>query len=151
LTALALFAVVFVAASSANLPGLTFEGNDGSLVVDTGGNTDWANAPNRVRGEDIAEPRNDNSFGQGTKEDDAGSPVLTLNKWITAADGGAVTDCLAAKALPCWGAKPADDALDGLDDNQIDLSQAGFAEGAVNGTTVTDPIARRSIGEGRSG
>src|SRR6266581_1792651 len=58
----------------ANLPGSTFEGNDGNLVVNTPGNTDWVNAPNRVRGDDLPSGRTDNSFGQGTKEDD---PAVT--------------------------------------------------------------------------
>jgi len=219
-----------VTSAVANLPGSTFEGNDGNLVVNTPGNTDWTNAPNRVRGDDIADPKADNSFGQGTKEDDAnvtvvtgsippskddfirfyvasesaanlhnylylawertntngsanmdfeinknqqpdlttpgaktlnrtagdllvrfdftqggGTPTLTLNKWLTSADGAVVGDCLSANNLPCWGAKPADDQIDGVNDNQIDLSQAGFAEGAVNGVTVTDPIAGNSL------
>jgi hypothetical protein len=77
LTAFALFAVIFVAASSANLPGSTFEGNDGNLVVNTAGNTDWVNAPNRVRGDDLASGRGDNSFGQGTKEDDPNVTVVS--------------------------------------------------------------------------
>src|SRR6266496_5618848 len=77
ITAFALFAVVFVTASSANLSGSTFEGNDGNLVVNTAGNTDWANAPNRVRGDDLASGRTDNSFGQGTKEDDPAVSVVT--------------------------------------------------------------------------
>ena len=42
--------LLIVAAATANLPGSTFEGNDGNLVVNTAGNTDWANAPDRVRG-----------------------------------------------------------------------------------------------------
>src|SRR6266545_5482450 len=75
--ALAVFAVVFVAASGANLTGSTFEGNDGNLVVTTAGNTDWVNAPNRVRGDDLPSGRTDNSFGQGTKEDDANVTVVT--------------------------------------------------------------------------
>ncbi len=77
LTALAAFAVVFVSGSSANLSGSTFEGNDGNLVVNTPGNTDWVNAPNRVRGDDLASGRTDNSFGQGTKEDDPAVSVVT--------------------------------------------------------------------------
>jgi Prealbumin-like fold domain len=212
LTALALFAVVFVAASSANLAGSNFEGNDGNLVVNTTGNTDWANAPNRVRGDDLASGTTDNSFGGGTKEDDAnvnvvtgsippqksdltrfyvgsefvsnsnflylawertnqlgsanmdfelnqkaqpdltttgaktlvrtagdvlitfdfggsGSPVLGLLKWVTT---GATSQCFSANALPCWG-------------NRVNLSAAGFAEGAVNSVTVTDPIANVSL------
>ena len=61
----------------ANLPGSTFEGADGNLVVNTPGNTDWANAPNRVVGLDQPSGTNDNSFGQGTKEDDPNVKVVT--------------------------------------------------------------------------
>ena len=61
----------------ANLPGSTFEGNDGNLVVNTAGNTDWANAPNRVVGLDQPSGGNDNSFGQGTKEDDPAVKIVT--------------------------------------------------------------------------
>src|SRR6266545_8082022 len=61
----------------ANLPGSTFEGNDGNLLVTTAGNTDWVNAPHRVRGDDLPSGRTDNSFGQGTKEDDANVTVVT--------------------------------------------------------------------------
>src|SRR5262245_53632057 len=61
----------------ANLTGSTFEGNDGNLVVNTPGNTDWENAPNRVRGDDLTSGKTDNSFGQGTKEDDPAVSVVT--------------------------------------------------------------------------
>src|SRR5439155_15417624 len=77
LAALAIFAVVFVTASSANLAGSTFEGNDGNLVVTTAGNTDWDNAPNRVVGIDLPSGSNDNAFGQGTKEDAPSVSVVT--------------------------------------------------------------------------
>jgi hypothetical protein len=72
-------ALIMVAAptAQANLAGSTFEGNDGNLVVNTSGNTDWTNAPNRVRGDDLASGTSDNSFGQGTKEDDANVTVVT--------------------------------------------------------------------------
>jgi Prealbumin-like fold domain len=197
----------------ANLPNSTFEGNDGNLVVNTAGNTDWSNAPDRVRGDDLASGGSDNSFGQGTKEDDpnvsvvtgsippqksdltrfyvasefasnsnflylawersnvlgsanmdfeinqktqpnltttgpktlsrtagdllitfdftngGGNPVLGLLKWVTT---GAASQCFSANKVPCWG-------------NRVDLSAAGFAEGAVNTTTVTDPIANVSL------
>src|SRR5215217_4023835 len=73
----AVFAVFFVAASGANLAGSKFEGNDGNLIVNTTGNTDWENAPARVRGDDLASGTTDNSFGQGTKEDDANVTVVT--------------------------------------------------------------------------
>jgi hypothetical protein len=218
LTAFALFAVIFVAASSANLSGSTFEGNDGNLVVNTAGNTDWVNAPNRVRGDDLASGGSDNSFGGGTKEDDpnvnvvtgsippqksdltrfyvasefasnsnflylawersnvlgsanmdfelnqkaqpdltttgaktlirtagdilitfdfggSGSPVLSLLKWVTS---GATSQCFASNSLPCWG-------------NRVNLSAAGFAEGAVNSVTVSDPIANISLPAGTFG
>src|SRR6266511_1700266 len=63
--------------AQANLPGSTFEGNDGNLVVNTAGNTDWTNAPARVRGDDLPSGASDNSFGQGTKEDDPNVTVVT--------------------------------------------------------------------------
>src|SRR5262245_21144365 len=77
LAAAALLAVVFVAGSSGTVSPSTFEGNDGNLVVDTAGNTDWDNAPNLAVGQDIADPKNDNSFGQGTKENDVDVSVVT--------------------------------------------------------------------------
>src|SRR5512132_488233 len=218
LTAFALFSVIFVAASGANLAGSTFEGTDGNLVVNTAGNTDWVNAPARVRGDDLPSGTSDNSFGQGTKEDDAnvsvvtgsippqksdltrfyvasefasnsnflylawersnvlgsanmdfeinklaqpnltttgpktlnrsagdllitfdfggsGAPVLGLLKWVTS---GATSQCFSGNSLPCWG-------------NRVDLSAAGFAQGAVNDVTVTDPIAGVSLPAGTFG
>jgi hypothetical protein len=77
LTALALFAVIFVAASSAKLSGSTFEGNDGNLVVDTSGGTDWVTAPNRHIGTDLPTGTGDNSFGQGAKEDNVATTVVS--------------------------------------------------------------------------
>jgi hypothetical protein len=77
---IAVLAVVILGvagASSANLSGSTFEGNDGNLTVNTAGNADWVNAPNRVRGDDLASGTSDNSFGQGTKEDDPNVSVVT--------------------------------------------------------------------------
>jgi hypothetical protein len=195
------------------LPGSTFEGDDGNLVVNTAGNTDWSNAPNRVRGDDLPSGTADNSFGQGTKEDDpsvsvvtgsippqksdltrfyvanefaagsnylylawersnvlgsanmdfeinqktqpsltttgpktlnrtagdvlitfdftngGGNPVLSLLKWVTS---GPASQCFSRNSLPCWG-------------NRLNLSAAGFAEGNVNTSTVTDPIAGVSL------
>jgi hypothetical protein len=54
-------------AASANLSGSTFEGNDGNLVVNTSGNTDWANVAGRNTGIDNPSGSTDNAFGQGTK------------------------------------------------------------------------------------
>ena len=205
--------LAMVPMAEANLPGSTFEGNDGNLVVNTAGNTDWANAPARVRGDDLPSGTSDNAFGQGTKEDDpnvsvvtgsippqksdltrfyvaneftggsnflylawersnalgsanmdfeinklaqpnltttgpktlnrsagdllitfdftngGGNPVLGLLKWVTT---GPTSQCFSANSLPCWG-------------NRVNLSTAGFAEGAVNTVTVTDPIANVSL------
>jgi hypothetical protein len=61
--------LVIGGSASANLPGSTFEGNDGNLVVNTAGNTDWINAPNRAIDTDLPTGTTDNSFGQGAKED----------------------------------------------------------------------------------
>ena len=55
----------------------------------------------------------------------SGAPVLGLLKWVTS---GATSQCFSANKLPCWG-------------NRVDLTAAGFAEGAVNSVTVNDPIA----------
>jgi hypothetical protein len=216
--AVAMLLSVSVLPALANLAGSTFEGNDGNLVVNTAGNTDWVNAPNRVRGDDLASGSSDNSFGQGTKEDNSavtvvtgsippqksdltrfyvasefasnsnflylawersnvlgsanmdfeinqaaqpnltttgpktlnrtagdllitfdfggsGAPSLGLLKWVTS---GATSQCFSANALPCWG-------------NRVDLSAAGFADGAVNSTTVSDPIANVSLPAGTFG
>jgi Prealbumin-like fold domain len=90
LVAAVAFAVVFVSASSANLSGSTFEGNDGNLVVNTSGNTDWCTdfpAPTSPSlcsapisalniGVDRPSGSTDNSFGQGTKEDNATVTVV---------------------------------------------------------------------------
>ncbi len=71
------FAIVFVSASSANLSGSSFEGNDGNLVVNTAGNHDWVNAPNLSVGVDKPTGTQDNSFGQGTKENDLNVSVVS--------------------------------------------------------------------------
>jgi hypothetical protein len=76
-TAAALTLLAIPGTSFANLAGSTFEGNDGNLVVTTAGNTDWANAPNRVVGLDQPSGSTDNAFGQGTKEDDPNTTVVT--------------------------------------------------------------------------
>src|SRR6266496_3297163 len=206
--AAAVMVLAMAGPAGADLAGSTFEGNAGNLVVNTPGNTDWVNAPNRVTGVEQFQGTQDNSFGQGSKEDDpivtvvtgsippqksdltrfyvasefasnsnflylawertnvlgsanmdfelnqqaqpdlttegtktlvrtasdilitfdfggSGSPVLGLLKWVTS---GATSQCFASNSLPCWG-------------NRVDLTAAGFAEGAVNSTTVTDSIA----------
>jgi Prealbumin-like fold domain len=76
-TVVALCTLLGTSIAQANLAGSTFEGNDGNMVVNTAGNTDWSNAPNRVRGDDLATGKTDNSFGQGTNEDDPNVTVVT--------------------------------------------------------------------------
>lgn len=76
ITAAAMLTVMFGAGTAnANLPGSTFEGNDGNFVVNTAGNTDWVNAPNLVKGVDLPTGNADNSFGNGTKESDVNVTV----------------------------------------------------------------------------
>src|ERR1044072_5579709 len=67
---------IVAAVAIGKLPGSTFEGNDGNLMVDTAGNTDWVNAPNRTVAFDLESGADDNSFGQGTKEDDPNTSVV---------------------------------------------------------------------------
>lgn len=61
--------------AQANLPGSPFEAHDGNLIVNTAGNTDWANigisCVTPIAGCGLDEPtgQQDDSFGQGTKED----------------------------------------------------------------------------------
>jgi hypothetical protein len=68
--------VVLGNSAGAVLPGSTFEGDDGNFVVNTAGNTDWANAPNRHVGQDAINSQQDNSFGQGTSENDVNVTVI---------------------------------------------------------------------------
>jgi hypothetical protein len=55
------------------LTGSTFAGGDGNLQTSptTFGTTDWQNVSGRNAGIDLASGTGDNSFGQGTKEDNA--------------------------------------------------------------------------------
>jgi hypothetical protein len=75
--AVAAMMLLVASAVLGNLTGSTFEGGDGNLVVTTPGNTDWANAPHRVVGTDLASGSSDNSFGQGTNEDDPNVVTVT--------------------------------------------------------------------------
>src|SRR5947199_6028731 len=59
------------------LTGSPFESADGSLVVNGGtGAQDWANAPALRVGIDLPTGQQDDSFGQGTKEDTAVPTVV---------------------------------------------------------------------------
>ncbi|MGN6405230.1 hypothetical protein [Sinomonas sp.] len=64
-------------AFAALLSGSTFEGDDGNLVVNTAGNTDWANVAGLNTGIDLPSGSSDNSFGQGTKEDNAAVSIVS--------------------------------------------------------------------------
>jgi hypothetical protein len=63
--------------ADANLTGSTFESNDGDLLVTTTGDLDWENAPDLSVGTEQFSGKNDNSFGQGAKEDDPSTTVVT--------------------------------------------------------------------------
>jgi Prealbumin-like fold domain len=65
--------LVFAFGASSTIGLSNFEAVDGNLKVDTVGNLDWANV-NELRQLDATGPT-DNSFGQGTSEDD---PVPTI-------------------------------------------------------------------------
>ena len=65
-----LAAVLGTTTAAANLPGSTFEGGDGNLVVNAPGNTDWENVSGLITGNDLPTGQTDNSFGNGTKEND---------------------------------------------------------------------------------
>jgi uncharacterized repeat protein (TIGR01451 family) len=58
------------------LPGSTFE-IDGNLIVNTPGNLDWANAPQLATATDRPTGQTDNSFGNGTKENDPVPSVVS--------------------------------------------------------------------------
>src|SRR4051794_27192851 len=69
--------VALASPSSANLAGSAFEGNDGNLIVNTTGHTDWANVAGVNSGIDLLSGSSDNSFGQGTKEDNSATTVVS--------------------------------------------------------------------------
>src|SRR2546429_5438256 len=78
-TSLAALAAVafFIVGAGAPIGPSSFEGNDGNLVVNTSGNHDWANAPNLHVGQDLPSGTGDNSFGQGAKEDNVNTTVVS--------------------------------------------------------------------------
>jgi hypothetical protein len=61
------------------LSGSTFAGGDGNLLASptTFGSTDWQNVAGLNKGIDLASGAGDNSFGQGTKEDNSNVTVVT--------------------------------------------------------------------------
>jgi hypothetical protein len=61
------------------LSGSTFAGGDGNLLTNptTFGTTDWQNVAGRNTGIDLTSGQGDNSFGGGTKEDDANVTVVS--------------------------------------------------------------------------
>src|SRR5215471_2915445 len=75
-----------VSLALANLIGSNFESNDGNLLVNGAGNEDWANvgivcpsSPGSGTGCGVDEPSggSDNSFGQGTKEDNSAVTIVS--------------------------------------------------------------------------
>lgn len=86
-----------VTAAQATLAGSTFEGHDGNLIH-TGSGTDWDNVAGLNKGLDVPSGSGDNSFGQGTKEDNAATTVVDgsvppnkndLSRFYTASELGA--------------------------------------------------------------
>ncbi len=70
--------VVGITSASANLTGSTFEGGDGNLIVNTAGNTDWLSPPPNLSNVlDLPSGAGDNSFGNGTKEDNVNVTVVS--------------------------------------------------------------------------
>lgn len=63
--------------AQANLAPSTFEGNDGNQIVNTPGNTDWANVAGKHTATDKSNDKTDNSFGQGTKEDNSAVTIVS--------------------------------------------------------------------------
>src|SRR4051812_48795282 len=75
-TGLLILAVLASPPASANLSGSAFEGNDGNMVVNAAGHTDWATVAGVNAGIDQPSGSSDNAFGQGTKEDNAAVTVV---------------------------------------------------------------------------
>jgi hypothetical protein len=67
---------VFMVASASAVGVSNFESADGNLVVNTAGNHDWVNAPNLSFAADKPTGTQDNSFGQGSKEDNVNVNVV---------------------------------------------------------------------------
>jgi hypothetical protein len=67
----ALVTVGLTGVARANIGASTFEGGDGNIVVNTPGNTDWLSPPpNFATSLDLPSGQGDNSFTQGTSEND---------------------------------------------------------------------------------
>jgi hypothetical protein len=68
--------VALIVPASANLTGSPFDAGDGNLVLNDE-TQDWVNAPNLGKGLDKATGQGDDSFGEGTKEDDDPPTVVS--------------------------------------------------------------------------
>jgi hypothetical protein len=80
----ALSVVFYAGGASANLGNSKFEGGDGNLAVNTSGNQDWnslstasGSTPQLHIGTEFASGSGDNAFGQGTKENDSKTTLVT--------------------------------------------------------------------------
>lgn len=75
LAALVLLTLGLAPSASANVPGSSFEGDDGNLVVDS--TKDWESFKGKVAiGEDLPSGAGDDSLGMGSK-DDHSTPIVT--------------------------------------------------------------------------
>ena len=68
--------LLLAASPAAALAPSLFESKDGNLVLDDLSKKDWSNAPNLRRGNDLPTGQQDDSFGNGTKEDTAVPSVV---------------------------------------------------------------------------
>jgi len=77
MVALAVGALIGATSAGANIGASNFEGGDGNLVVNTAGNTDWLTPPPHFGTSlDLPTGSTDNSFGNGTKEDNSNVTVV---------------------------------------------------------------------------
>jgi hypothetical protein len=85
--------LVITGIAGANLTGSSFESTDANMIVNGGaGAHDWANAPHLHVGQDLPTGGADNSFGQGTSENDINVTVTNGSIPNSKADLGLFAD-----------------------------------------------------------
>jgi hypothetical protein len=133
--------------AQAVLPDSTFEGHDGDLVVTTAGNIDWANVAGRSTGIDKPTGRTDNSFGQGTKEDDPNATIVTgsippnkndLTRFYEASEQAANGDIFLYLA---W------ERLVNIGNANLDFEISQNTTAGFNATTTGDVLLNRTAGD----
>src|SRR5262249_13132940 len=85
--------VISSSLAGANLAGSNFESTDANMVCcNAAGNHDWQNAPHLHVGQDLPTGQTDNSFGQGTSENDLNVTVVAGSIPNSKADLGLFAD-----------------------------------------------------------